>query len=271
MKILTSLDLVSVVLGAVVGVGIGCANAEDFSPSWNGAYIGANVGYGWGSGDANTLPAAPAVPPADFPDIAAFIDALRASGSFPTSLSPSERGAIGGGQIGYNWQLPSGWVVGVEADLQLSGIKGSDTQTETPQFFEATSTTISKKIDWYGTMRARAGYLLNPQWLVYATGGLAYGETSLGFHTENTEFGCIPKGTICADTSSSGVRLGWTIGAGVETMLSSKWSVKAEYLYVDLGKRSFDAETSTSVPLFFSTSAKYHEQIVHVGLNYHFN
>jgi outer membrane immunogenic protein len=269
MKIVKSLGLAGVVLATVAGVGTGYASAEDFSPSWSGAYIGANIGYGWGSGDASVLPKAPAVAPPDFPDIANFIDAIREAGVFPTSLSPSERGIVGGGQVGYNWELPSGWVVGIEADLQASGIKGSDTRIQTPQFFEVTSTSVSKDVNWYGTVRARGGYLINPQWLVYATGGLAYGETSLGFHTIDLDFGCIPGGTICADDKSSGVRLGWTLGAGLETMLSSNWSVKAEYLYVDLGKRSFDA-TSNS-PVLFATSAKFNEQTIHVGLNYHFN
>lgn len=272
MRFIKSVLLAGVFFNTVGGVAVRSAAAGDFTPSWTGAYIGANIGYGWDSGDATlAMKPAPDRAPPGFPigDIQGIIDALNAAGSFPTSLSPSAHGIVGGGQVGYNWQLPSDWVVGIEADLQASGIKGSETERLSPQFFDETSTTVSKKVDWYGTVRARAGYLVNPQWLVYATGGLAYGKTNLGFQVDNLSQGCFPDATICGDSSSSSVRLGWTLGAGVETMLAPRWSVKAEYLYVDLGKKSFDAPTIA--PVDFDVSAKFRQQTVRIGLNYHFN
>ncbi|MBA1144270.1 outer membrane protein [Mesorhizobium neociceri] len=276
MNISNSIVLTGLVLGTASAIAMGPANAADPSsatPSWSGVYVGANIGYGWDSGDPTlALKPAPERAPPGFPieDIQGIIDALVESGSFPTSLSPSARGIVGGGQLGYNWQLPSNWVVGVEADLQASGIKGSETAVIIdPPFFDSTSTSVSKKVDWYGTVRARAGYLVNPQWLVYATGGLAYGKTRLGFHVDNLTQGCFPDATICGDDSASETRVGWTLGTGVETMLAPNWSVKAEYLYVDLGKQTFDAATIT--PVDFKVSAKYHEQTVRIGLNYHFN
>ena len=268
MNIAKTIVLTGLILG-VAGINIDSAKAGDAAPSWSGFYAGANIGYGWGSGDVGVLPVAPAVIPPDFPDIQQFIDALRASGSFPTSLSPSEHGFTGGGQVGYNWELPSNWVVGIEADLQASGMKDSDTQGRTPQFFDETSTTVSKKVEWFGTVRGRAGYLVNPDWLIFATGGIAYGKTNLGFSVTDVTSGCIANATICTDQNDSGVHFGWTAGAGVEAMLASNWSVKAEYLYVDLGERSFNATTNT--PVEFKVSAKYHEQIMRIGLNYHFN
>jgi outer membrane immunogenic protein len=75
--------------------------------SWQGFYIGGNVGYGWGDGktDFSFLPSE-----AKFPDA-------------NTSLNSNSRGVIGGAQIGYNWQ--TGFVVaGFETDIQGSGIKG---------------------------------------------------------------------------------------------------------------------------------------------------
>lgn len=272
MNIWKTLVLTSLALGASAFINVGSANAGDATPSWSGAYVGANLGYGWDPGDATlAMTPAPDRAPPGFPigDIQGVIDALNASGSFPTSLSPSARGVVGGGQAGYNWQLPSDWVVGIEADLQASGIKGSDSQERTPQFFDETNTAVSKKVDWYGTVRGRAGYLVNPDWLIYATGGLTFGETSLGFHIDDITSGCIPDATICGDSSKSSVRLGWTLGAGVETMLAPNWSVKAEYLYVDLGKQSFNAPTNT--PVDFNVSAKFHEQTARIGLNYHFD
>ncbi|TPK93487.1 MULTISPECIES: outer membrane protein [unclassified Mesorhizobium] len=274
MNIANTIVLTGLVLG-VAGVGINSAMAGDAAPSWSGAYIGANIGYGWDTGNADLLlKPGPEHAPPDFPieDIQAIVDALNDVGAFPTSMSPSARGIVGGGQVGYNWQLPSNWVVGVEADLQASGIKGSETQRLSPQFFDKTVTTVSKNVDWYGTARVRAGYLVSPQWLVYATGGLAYGKAVIGFSTANFPEIPVPNPCsevdICANTSSDSVRLGWALGAGIETMLAPNWSLKAEYLYVDLGKKSFTAQATA--PMDFNVSAKFHEQTVRIGLNYHF-
>jgi outer membrane immunogenic protein len=231
--------------------------------NWNGFYIGGNVGYGWDSGSSGV--SALATDPALAPGLAAIL----AAGSYPTSLSPSAKGVIGGGQIGYNWQLPTQWVIGLETDLQGSGIKGADSQTRSPPFFDSTSTGVTKSIDWFGTVRGRVGFLVTPQWLLYGTGGLAYGETKSSFTTTDLTFGCLPGRTACATGASSGVRAGWTAGAGTEAMLAPNWSVKVEYLYVDLGGRSVSAPSFT-LPVVFSSSTAFREQIARVGLNYHF-
>jgi len=237
-------------------------------PTWAGLYIGGNVGYGWGSravglSESTTDPA-----------VAAPLAALLAAGSYPASLSPSAQGAIGGGQIGYSWQLQPRWLVGLETDLQASGIKGSAAQSLSPAFFDMTSTSVSKKIDWFGTARGRVGFLATPQWQLYATGGLAYGETNLGFNTVASDpLGCgvLFGGPLCATGASSSVRLGWTAGAGFEAMVTPNWSVKAEYLYVDLGNRSASIAAYSFPTVAFNVSTEFREQIVRVGLNYHFN
>jgi outer membrane immunogenic protein len=140
----------------------------------------------------------------------------------------------------------------------------------TPLFSDATSTSVTKSIDWFGTVRGRIGYLVSPQWLVYATGGLAYGETKIGFSHVDVTSGCIPQATICATGTSSEVRVGWTAGAGVEAMIAANWSFKAEYLYLDLGRHSANI-TAYTVPIVFSPSTDFRQQIVRVGVNYHFN
>jgi outer membrane immunogenic protein len=233
--------------------------------SWSGFYLGGNVGYGWDSGSTTGISAA-ATDPALAPALAAMVGA----GAYPATLSPSAQGVIGGGQIGYNWQLPSPWLIGLEADLQGSGIKGSDSQTRSPAFFDTTSTGVTKSIDWFGTVRGRVGFMATPQWLLYGTGGLAYGQTKSSFTTTDLTRGCVPNATLCANGASSSLRTGWTAGAGAEAMLAPNWSVKVEYLYVDLGRRSIAIPAST-LPVVFSTSAAFREQIVRVGLNYHFN
>ena len=234
------------------------------APTWTGFYVGGNVGYGWdpGSSGISAVSTDPILAPA--------LAAILAAGSYPTSMSTSANGVIGGGQIGYNWQLPSQMLIGLEADLQGSGIKGSSSQTLTPVGFDVTSTTVTKGIDWFGTVRGRVGVVLTPQWLLYATGGLAYGQAKSSFTTTDRTFGCVANASICATGAASGIRTGWTVGAGAEAMLAPNWSVKAEYLYVDLGRTSLATPAFTVPAIVFTTSTQFHEQIARVGLNYHF-
>ena len=273
MNIIKKLQLAGLVWLAAASLG----HAADLSPAyklpvkaiapiatWTGFYIGGNVGYGWDTGSTGV--SARSTDPVLAPALAAIL----AAGSYPGSLSTSSKGVIGGGQAGYNWQM-SQWLVGVETDIQSSGIKGTATQGLAPALFDATSTGVSKSIDWFGTLRGRFGVLATPQWLLYATGGLAYGETRTSFNTTDVTFGCVAGATICANGASSSVRAGWTVGAGSEAMLGVNWSVKLEYLYVDLGRRSVDTPASTVPAIIFTTSTAYREQIVRVGLNYHFD
>lgn len=227
-----------------------------------------NIGYGWDSGEVDF---SPYITDPTIEGLPEALQDLLAAGSYPDGLSPDAEGILGGGQIGYNWQLSSAWVVGIEADLQASDIDGSKSEHKSPLFFDETETSASKQVDWFGTLRARAGFLVNPQWLLFVTGGLAYGKTSLSFKTADISQGCVFS-NLCADETSSGVKAGWTVGAGTELMLAQDWSLKAEYLYVDLGERSFNAESMvTDVPVDFDVSANFHEHIARLGLNYHFN
>jgi outer membrane immunogenic protein len=277
MKIVKKLALAGAV--SIAAFSTGAALAADLSPAykapvktivptagWTGFYVGGNVGYGWDSGSATGISAA-----STDPAVAAPLAAIVGAGSYPAALSPSANGVIGGGQIGYNWQLPPQWLVGLEADLQGSGIKGSDSRTLSPATFDTTSTGVTKSIDWFGTVRGRIGFLATPQWLLYGTGGFAYGQAKSSFSTSDLTSGCVANATFCANGSSSSVRTGWTAGAGTEAMLAPNWSVKVEYLYVDLGRSSISIPASTIPAIVFSTSTPFREQIVRAGLNYHFN
>jgi len=112
---------------------------------------------------------------------------------------------------------------------------------------------------------------VTPAFLLYATGGLAVGQTKIG-----NQFicpACAPPASTEAATSNTNTRTsaGWTVGAGLEWMLAPRWSVKAEYLYVDLGSQSstitytYGANTST-----LTSSVRNHENIARAGINYHF-
>lgn len=186
MKIAKTLGVASFVLGATCGLAVNSVKAADISeasPSWTGPYLGLNVGYGWDDADRIGI-----TPRSTDPDLEGVLQAIVAAGSFPESLSPKSEGIFGGAQAGYNWQLSSGLVVGVEADMQASDIGDSQSVELAPIGFNRTETEVEKKIDWFGTLRARAGFLVTPQWLLYATGGLALRRNQFEFQGDEPRF-----------------------------------------------------------------------------------
>jgi outer membrane immunogenic protein len=210
---------------------------------WTGFYIGVNAGVGIGR-DYTRL-AAPGGP------------------SFEASyLNP--QGGLAGGQIGYNWQVPSSFfgalVFGVEADLQGTGMRDSDTCLLTCAFPGAggVASQFNQKLDWFGTVRGRVGIATGPM-LTYLTAGLAYGSVK----TTLTE----TIGTTAAFSSNQN-RSGWTWGSGIEASLGGNWTAKVEYLWINLGSR-LDAFTLNAQPQTMSTDIR--EHIFRAGLNYRIN
>jgi len=152
--------------------------------NWAGLYVGAHVGYGFGtSAHTNT--------------------GGVSTGGFDTD------GYIAGGQIGYNLQAGS-IVYGLEADISATDISGSS--------FTNCLAGCSSSLDYLGTIRARLGVDMGG-FMPYLTAGFAYGDA-------NASSG----GLSASDTLT-----GWTAGGGVEMKLSQNWSIRGEYLYVDLG------------------------------------
>lgn len=267
-------------LASVVSLGVGghgAASAADMAVkarpmvapiaySWTGCYVGANAGYGWGSNHAGL------VVPGD-PGSQAFYVPAIAAGSLPTSIGYDQSGFIGGGQAGCNYQVQN-WVFGVEADIDWANVKGSTTINSaavggiTPGTFAASS-----NLQWLGTVRGRVGYTPVDRWLVYATGGLAYGASN---HQYSAAY---PVVTDLFTSSQTDTKYGYVIGAGVEWAFLNNWSAKAEYLYYDLG-----LSTNVTIPggrdIAFvaagtlrplSNTFSDRGNIVRVGLNYKFN
>ncbi len=212
--------------------------------SWTGAYAGANAGYG--GGDVSS-------------------DSLLFSTNSLTTLSTFEgRGAtssgfVAGGQGGFNYQLPNRFVLGAEADLQWSGIAARDQQQvlSPPGGVRASSATL----DYFGTVRARLGYAMD-RFMPYLTGGIAYGQAGFG----HTALGL--SGGFSA-SSSSALRWGWAAGAGAEAALTDHWTMRAEYLYVDLGSLE-EARFDPAADLVALTAADLRFQTLRAGVNYKF-
>jgi outer membrane immunogenic protein len=212
--------------------------------SWTGFYVGANLGYSWGrsSNDWNFVAFNAGAGPG--PCLPAGF-AWCAAGSDSSKLN----GAIGGLQAGYNWQTGN-YLAGIETDIQISGQKGSNIFTGAVPLVPGNglppgivAANHSEKLLWLGTLRGRAGITFD-RWLVYATGGLAYGEvkaegaaTATGAPGGNVA-ACLPNGCPFlpfGSWSNSRTKAGWTAGVGVEGAIGNNWTVKLEYLYVDLG------------------------------------
>ena len=167
--------------------------------SWQGPYVGANLGYQW-------------------------------SGIGRSSADP--QGVNGGAQAGYVWQRER-FVFGGETDLQVSD---ADDRFASWKFSNP----------WFGTLRARAGVAMS-NILFYGTVGLAYGALKI----ENTASG----------VHESHTSAGWTAGGGLEVGLFGNWSARAEYLYVDLGDRSYS---------FTGTNRGVSSNVLRFGINYRF-
>ena len=122
--------------------------------------------------------------------------------------------------------------------------------------------TTDHKLDWFGTSRARLGFLATPSILLYGTACAAYGEVK-----DSATISVVGVGS--ATPSFKDVKAGWTAGAGIEAAFGSGWSAKLEYLYMDLGKTeiTFAAPASGVVA---SASRQTTDNIVRVGLNWKF-
>jgi outer membrane immunogenic protein len=245
--------------------------------NWTGFYIGANAGYSWGRDpiDVNGSLRLREIRGFGTPGAVTRLDTGVVQ--FPLAAGTANvNGPLAGGQVGYNWQTGS-FVWGFETDLQWTGQKGGLTFCfPLACGAGAFQGTIDHKIDWFGTFRARAGALIDPRVLIYATGGLAYGQV-----TTTATGGVV--GQPFAALSSKATRAGWTIGGGVEGALSNNWTVKAEYLYMDLGNApGISAASQTILPntpetaittvidATVATGGRVRDHIFRVGLNYRF-
>jgi outer membrane immunogenic protein len=231
-------------------------------PTWAGWYVGGNAGW-VGSAD-NT------VTNTGTDTGVGGLGSVLAGGGLPASVPVKYSGFLGGGQFGYNWQNGS-WVYGLEADIDGSSASGSTTAVFPGGAFVPNSSTYSRELDWLATVRARVGFTVVPSFLVYGTGGLAVGETKVGSSEScplaNPSCGSEPSMNL----TSANTAAGWTAGAGVEWMFAPRWSVKAEYLYVDLGNHS-NTLTYTYGPNIstMTSTVRDTDNIVRGGINYHF-
>jgi opacity protein-like surface antigen len=220
--------------------------------NWSGLYLGGHAGYGWGRDP--------------------FTDVIFTGKAPLTGINSN--GFLGGFQAGANWQAGA-WVGGLEIDLSATGIKGSSSVSSTVSFAGATATTSetqTDKFDLLGSARARLGYLVWPNVLLYGTGGLAWTRfeqtTDELILLTNLQNGPPSNVSIAATVSDASWRFGWAAGAGVEARLwDSNWLARLEYLHYDFGDSGNNFST-TGAPS--TTSGHLTADVVRAGLSYKF-
>jgi outer membrane immunogenic protein len=135
------------------------------------------------------------------------------------------------------------------------------------------ATSFEQKLPWLGTGRLRLGFLPADHWMLYVTGGAAFGQVDSSVSVSTTTTATtVPLGstttTAIAAANASTTRAGWTAGGGVEWVLSGSWTAKLEYLFVDLGTFAY-TYSLLGVPVL-TASSRVTDNIVRVGLNYRF-
>ena len=262
-------------------------------PLWTGFYAGLNAGYNFGTNqnvDVQNI-----APPWTFVDDGSAIVPGNAAFALGGLASIAQSGFVGGGQVGYNYQYNSSFLLGLEADIQGAGIRGgsvtngaaaSPNLSRIPHDMTAIgASAIQGGVDWLGTVRGRLGYLWSPTLLIYGTGGLAYGGAwanvaQNGVEDTNLRGAYELTNTWLGGGRQSQILTGWTAGGGAEWMFAPNWSVKAEALYWDLGRMNVqtaalgvagDLNAHNNNLASGRTSFSYQGVMARAGLNYHFN
>lgn len=173
--------------------------------------------------------------------------------------------------MGCNWQVAPAWVVGVETDINYTGLKNTTTFAFPATNFDANTQSATQNIPWLGTVRGRVGITPTPSFLLYVTGGLAYARVENSVATIG-----VPNGFpgVLVGVSSASTRAGWTAGTGGEWAFAPNWSVKLEYLYFDLGTQTPNlnyAVVTGGAGNTINYSFAERGQIARVGVNYKFN
>jgi outer membrane immunogenic protein len=256
--------------------------------TWTGWYIGGNVGWMRGNADIDPVcssfnnPDCPTLFPGfafttNIPGVPPMTTVVPgALGALP-GVSGSDKSFMGGGQIGYNWQVQHA-IFGVEADLDWTHIRMSLSQNAiappgvAPGFFGTVNANSAFSNDWVGSVRGRLGLAFD-RFMIYGTGGLAFAGT-----TVNTAWAYTPPGNAIPAFNLPGptgnnepqVLMGWTAGVGGEWYVGERVSVGAEYRHSDFGHQNYTIGFDvTGAPI--SANIHYTTDQVTLRANWHFD
>jgi outer membrane immunogenic protein len=191
--------------------------------NWQGLYLGGSAGYGWGTSTHN-------------------YDRNANHGTAETELT----GGLASLTIGYNWYAAPSVVLGIEGDLGVIDVSANDKEIFDGHVWK------SQIGPFWGTLRARAGYLVTPALLLYGTGGIAF-----------AEFDEIAVGDAAGQSAKNqDFKVGWTLGAGAEWAFSHNLTAKVEYLHMDFGQ--YDGLSENRETFYFDNTV----DVVRLGVNW---
>jgi outer membrane immunogenic protein len=260
-------------MAGIASIGASASARAESPPLFKGFYIGLNAGAAWGQSSFSTLPDCP------LSALVTFCDGSSSSYANGTAVSASGTGDMssvgfaGGVQAGYNWQRGL-HVYGVEVDFGAFDLEQRSSESGLfPVTFLGDQYSLTQKMsaDWLATLRARIGYTLRPDILLYATGGLAFSQVkfSSSYSDNAVGFG-FPGGSGYAARSE--MKTGWAAGGGAEWSHDRNWTIRVEYLYVDLGTINLVVPTSNT-PEYTQTmgvSSDLTAQIGRLGISYRY-
>jgi outer membrane immunogenic protein len=261
-KLLGCLAVASLIGGPAVAADMALKAAPAPAPvtSWTGCYGGINGG-GVGATDKEKWSNVTEAPTGFAVGAATVLPAAA-------NLRNSEGDFIVGAQLGCNYQTGA-WVWGAVGDINYTGISNT-TQVTSQGLATIVPGNIAETFSsrWLSTVRGRLGFTLGGPVLYYGTGGLAVANVSYSDQL------CFPTAAVpgCGTVSSSSTRVGYAAGGGIEFQIAPRWTVNAEYLYVNLGTTT---NTLRFLPAVFplanlTTSHTFVENIGRVGINYRF-
>jgi outer membrane immunogenic protein len=239
---------------------------------WEGFYVGGTIGGAWDNTSFNQT----------------NVSWTGLPGGGSTSVNTGESGSLGGTsatgglQIGYNWLIPGPFLFGLEADISGAGL--SSTTLTSPSGDPLAVAQWNEKVDVYGSVRARLGWV-SGDWLLYGTGGLGwdYGKLTRSQLTApfNAALPFVDTNALQGGTvvTSSRMRAGWVAGLGVEWAIARTWTVKLEYLHFDTEAETLSGGNFTFIgPLATNPSASISASegnltidTVRIGFNHTFN
>jgi outer membrane immunogenic protein len=197
--------------------------------SWTGFYAGVELGAKWADTTWTTT------------SLSSGGGFFPVDASSPRNYDPS--GFRWGGYVGYHWQVFSQWLWGVEADWAganktdtAAGIPGCTIGCPSPPGPGADTSSV--KMGWDASVRARLGYLVTPDILAYATGGIAWQrvEASATCQHSGPDPLCFAlAGDPFATGTNSKILTGWTVGGGLEYRIYGNWLLRGEYRYSNFG------------------------------------
>lgn len=220
--------------------GVAGPNSAAFTPiptwqNWTGFHAGVNFGLGGNGVHINYLEEG---------------EGTRNLNSF---------GFLGGVEAGYDWQFANAVVLGGVVDWQATSISAYRKKLEPPPDPTEAGTVgtngLKYRIQSLSNLRARLGYAIGP-FLPYATVGIAMGQTQFNQYD--------PSDKVSTQQRRTRNQTGFTAGVGFEYAIATSWTVKADYLYYNLGQFSgFEVDLDQfKTGISFST--------VRAGLNYRF-